>query len=79
MASVGQQYSDMEKKVRKKEAGKEVKSHMVSGEPYQPASVSLTSMSWNLPRLVSLPFVPPLTLTAGPGVQEGWRLASKED
>lgn len=64
--SVGQRYSDMEKKVRKEEAGKEVKSHMVS-------------VSWNLPRLVSLPSVPPLTLTAGPGMQEGWRLTSKED
>lgn len=71
MVTVGQWYSDMEKKVRK--------SHMVSGEPYQQASVSLTSMSWNLPRLVSLPSVLPLTLTTGPGVQEGWRLASKED
>lgn len=69
--SVGQRYSHMEKKVRKEEAGNEVKSHMVS--------VSLTSMSWNLPRLVSLPSVPPLTLTAGPGMQEGWRLTSKED
>lgn len=67
MVSVGQRYSDMEKKVRKKEVGKEVKSHMVSGEPYQQASVSLTSMSWNLPRLVSLPSVPPLTLVCRRG------------
>lgn len=64
---------DMEEEIRKEEVGEEVKSHVVSGEPYQPSLCLPYLATRNLPRPVHLQSVPPrFTLIPGPGVQEGW-------